>query len=153
MNKIASIGELAVGAEINGPVKHINPERIEWYDSAMLSAAKDELAQVGSNIHTDDEYAKKEGFPGVMADGMMMTNWCSTMLIDHFGMDYLERGELRTKFIKPVYLDVMLHVRGKVLSVEKTENGTLYALDVWCEDEKGTKLVDGDAKVEVRQAG
>ena len=25
----------------------------------------------------------------------------------------------------------------------------LYAIDVWCEDQHGTKLVDGDAKVEV----
>jgi 3-hydroxybutyryl-CoA dehydratase len=153
MNKAVSVGSLAVGAEIRGPVKHINPERIEWYDSAMLSAAKNELTQVGSNIHTDDDYARDEGFPGVMADGMMMTNWCSTMLIDHFGMDYIERGELRTKFIKPAYLDIMLHVRGKVLAVDKTENGSLYTLDVWCEDEKGTKLVDGHAKVEVRPAG
>jgi hypothetical protein len=152
MNKIVSVADLVVGAEIRGPVKHINPERIEWYDSAMLSAAKNELAEVGSNIHTDDEYAKKEGFPGVMADGMMMTNWCSTMLVEHFGMDYLERGELRTKFIKPVYLDVMLHVRAKVLSVDKTETGMLYSLDVWCEDGKQTKLVDGHAKIEVRKS-
>ena len=28
-------------------------------------------------------------------------------------------------------------------------DGTMYAIDVWCEDEQGTKLVDGDAKVDV----
>ena len=40
----------AVGDTIEGPVRMITPERIEWYDSAMLSAASGQLAQVGSNI-------------------------------------------------------------------------------------------------------
>ena len=32
-----------VGDELVGPVRAITPQRIEWYDSAMLSAATDEL--------------------------------------------------------------------------------------------------------------
>jgi len=139
-----------VGDDIKGPVRTITPQRIEWYDSAMLSAATNELRHVGSNIHTDEEFARSEGFPSVNADGMIMTNWCSEMLVAEFGMDYIARGELRTKFIKPVYLDTELHVRGRVKEAAKQQNGnTLYSIDVWCEDEHGTKLVDGDAKVEV----
>lgn len=139
-----------VGAELKGPVRVVTPERIEWYDSAMLSAAKGELAQVGANIHTDDEFARKHGLPAVIADGMLMTNWCSDMMVRHFGMDYLTRGELRTKFIKPVYLNQTVHVRARVLSAEPTERGgRVYALDVWCEDENGVKVTDGSAKVEV----
>lgn len=139
-----------VGQDLAGPVRGITRERIEWYDSAMLSAATNELRQVGSNIHTDEEFAKSEGFSGVNADGMIMTNWCSEMLTRVFGMDYLTRGELRTKFIKPVNLDVLLHVKGRITEAAKQPNGnTLYAIAVWCEDEHGLKLVDGDAKVEV----
>ena len=143
-----------VGDDIKGPVRGITPERIEWYDSAMLSACAGELRQVGSNIHTDPEFAKSQGFTAVNADGMIMTNWCSEMLVHRFGMDYLERGELRTKFIKPVYLTVLLHVKAKVTAVTRQSNGnTLVALDVWCEDEKGTKLVDGDASIEIARKG
>ena len=116
----------------------------------MLSAAKGELARVTINIHTDDDYAKAEGLPAIIADGMMSTNWCSEMLIDHFGMDYVERGELRTKFIKPIFLGVTVFVRGKVTSAVPQQSGAMaYALDVWCEDEQGVKLTVGDAKVEV----
>lgn len=141
---------LPVGTEITGPVRVVTAERIQWYDSAMLSAAKGELARVTVNIHTDDDYARSEGLPAVIADGMMSTNWCSEMLIDRFGMDYVERGELRTKFIKPVFLGVTVSVRGKVTSATPQETGSVvYALDVWCEDEKGVKLTVGDAKVEV----
>ena len=79
-----------------------------------------------------------------------MTNWCSEMLLRHFGIDYLARGELRTKYIKPVNLGVELHVRGRVReAAHRPDGSTLYTLDVWCEDEQGTKLVDGDAKVDV----
>ena len=140
----------SAGQDIKGPVRGITPERIEWYDSAMLSAATNELRQVGSNIHTDPEFARSEGFPTANADGMIMTNWCSEMLLRTFGMDYLERGELRTKYIKPVNLGVHLHVRGRIREAMKQPSGsTLYTIDVWCEDEHGTKLVDGDAKVDV----
>lgn len=139
-----------VGDEIKGPVRGITAERIEWYDSAMLSAATNELRQVGSNIHTDDEFAKSQGFTAVNADGMIMCNWCSEMLVHEFGMDYVSSGELRTKFIKPVLLKTLLHVKGKVKAVENKGGATALTLDVWCEDEKGTKLVDGDAKVEIK---
>ena len=139
-----------VGHELAGPIRAITPQRIEWYDSAMLSAATNELRQVGSNIHTDEEFARSEGFATANADGMIMTNWCSEMLLRAFGMDYLERGELRTKYIKPVNLGVLLHVRGRIREAIGQSNGNVrYTIDVWCEDEHGIKLVDGDAKVDV----
>jgi len=146
-----AVASFDIGAEIAGPVRLMTAERIEWYDSAMLSAGKGELSQVGVNIHTDDEYAKAQGLPAIIADGMIMTNWCSSMMIQHFGMDYLEHGELRTKFIKPVYLGQTVHVRGRVLSADRSDGLVSYALDVWCEDESGIKVTDGDAKVEVRR--
>jgi 3-hydroxybutyryl-CoA dehydratase len=150
MHDVAPAAEYAVGTELLGPVRVVTAERIEWYDSAMLSAAKGELAQVGDNIHTDDAFARNQGLPGTIADGMISTNWCSSMLIAHFGMAYVERGELRTKFIKPILIGATVLVKGRILSAEKRENGgTEYRLDVWCELEDGTKVVDGDARVVV----
>lgn len=141
---------LAVGTELSGPVRVMTSERIQWYDSAMLSAAKGELARVTVNIHTDEQYAKSQGLPAIIADGMISTNWCSEMLIEEFGMDYVEHGELRTKFIKPIFLGVTVSVRGKVVSAEPQQGGSVvYALEVWCEDEHGAKLTVGDARVEV----
>ena len=150
MTSVSTAKTLPVGTEIKGPVRVMTAERIQWYDSAMLSAAKGELARVTVNIHTDDDYAKEQGLPALIADGMMSTNWCSEMLIDRFGMDYVEHGELRTKFIKPIFLGVTVSVRGKVTSAAPQEDGAVvYALEVWCEDEKGVKLTVGDAKVKV----
>ena len=58
-----------VGDELAGPIRAITAQRIEWYDSAMLSAATNELRQVGSNIHTDPEFARSEGFPTATPTG------------------------------------------------------------------------------------
>lgn len=154
MNDISVARALAVGAEIAGPVRVMTMERIEWYDSAMLSAAKGEKALVGSNIHTDEEYAKTQGLPAIIADGMISANWLSEMLVHHFGMGYVERGELRAKFIKPILLGQTVSVRGRVKAVERLASGaSVLSLDVWCEDEKGVKLTDGDARVEVPAKG
>jgi 3-hydroxybutyryl-CoA dehydratase len=143
---------LQVGSELRGSSRVMTAERVEWYDSAMLSAAKGELAQVGINIHTDDEFARSQGLKAVIVDGMMLTNYCSEMMIRYFGMDYVRAGELRTKFIKPVYLEQEVHPRGKVLSIEPHDEGRLFTLDIWCEDEKGVKVTDGHAKVLVTSA-
>ena len=145
-----AVRDLTVGAEITGPVRLMTAERIEWYDSAMLSAAKGTLAQVGSNIHTDEDYARSQGLPAIIADGMIMANWVSSMLVEHFGMAYVEHGELRTKFIKPVLLGVTVVCRGRVRSIEQgSGGGRTCMLDVWCEDEHGTRVVDGHARVEL----
>jgi 3-hydroxybutyryl-CoA dehydratase len=149
MNKMDMPARLSVGADLTGPVKIGTPARIEWYDSGLISAGTGVLSRVGDNIHTSDDFARDQGLPAAILDGMSSTNWCQTMLLEYFGLDYVERGELRTKFIKPIYLDVPVHVRGRVTSVEQHESGTEYKLDVWCEDDKGNKLVDGDARVVV----
>lgn len=150
MDSLPSPSQLAVGSELYGPVRKVTPERIEWYDSGMLTAGRNERTQVGVNIHTSEEYAREQGLPSANADGMISTNWCSSMLLRYFGMDYIERGELRTKYIRPVPVGAVVHVRGKVTGIDSTDSGAIYKMDIWCENEASEKLVVGDAKVEVR---
>ena len=150
MTDTHSAKSLVVGSELVGPVLVATIERTQWYESGMRSAATGVLTTPHSNIHTDHAYAKSQGLPGAIADGMMSTNWISAMLVKYFGMGYIAHGELRTKFIKPIYLDMVVAIRGRVTSVERAPNGAIvYAMEVWCEDDKGVKLTVGDAKAEV----
>ena len=141
---------LVVGSEIRGRTSPMTRERIQWYDDGLESAVYGYFRRCGVNIHTDDEFARSQGLPAIIADGMMSTNWISSMLVSEFGVDYLERGQLRTKFIKPIFEDEVIATRGKVVGVEKLANGAVrYSLEVWCEDKDGVKRTDGDAQVEV----
>jgi acyl dehydratase len=119
----------------------------------MLSAAMGSLQPVQHNIHTDDEYARSQGLPAAIADGMHSTNWLSAMMADHFGAHYVVHGELRTKFIKPTYANVPITTRGHITDRTVSANGDIkITMDVWCEDDKGTKLTVGDASVLVTAA-
>ena len=136
------------GDEIVGPTRPFSQERIGWYSIGMLSAALGSLQPVQHNIHTDDEYARSQGLPAAIADGMHSTNWLSAMMADHFGAHYVVHGELRTKFIKPTYANVPITTRGQITDRTVNANGDIkITMEVWCEDDKGTKLTVGDASV------
>ena len=73
------------------------------------------------------------------------------MLLQTFGRDYLERGELRTKYIKTTDVGILIKILGRVRERSQQADGTVrFVLDVWTEDKDGIKLTDGDAPVEVR---
>jgi acyl dehydratase len=142
--------DLQVGSML--PLKEvmITPERVQWYGDGMHSAATGKLMRAGENIHTDVDYAKGQGLTTAIADGMMSTAWINGVLTKAFGRDYLENGELRTKYIKTTDVGIKLKILAKVRERENKPNGNVrFVLDVWTEDQAGVKLTDGDAAVEV----
>ena len=139
------VGELVKGRELV-----ISPERVQWYGDGMHSAATGELRRAGENIHTDVAYAQKQGLHTAIADGMMSTAWINSMLLETFGRHYLERGELRTKYIKTTDVGITIRIFGKVTERVEQADGVKFVLDVWTEDLAGVKLTVGDAAVEVR---
>jgi len=139
-----------VGEEVRLATRPFSIERVQEYSIGLMSAASGERKPPQYNIHTDHDYARTQGLEAAIADGMHSTNWLSTMMSDHFGPDYLVNGALRTKYIKPTFLDVPVTARGVITGKEKNDDGSVrYALEVWCEDDKGTKLTVGDASVTV----
>jgi 3-hydroxybutyryl-CoA dehydratase len=142
--------QFAVGDTLWDFTRRVSAERLTWYGDGLLTSAAGHRTQVGSNIHTDAEYARQQGLPAPIADGMLATNWISTMLVRTFGEDYLDRGELRTKYIKPTLVDAKVRVCGVVRSCVPLDDGRVrYDLEVWTEDETGVHLTDGEAHVEV----
>ena len=81
----------------------------------------------------------------------MSTAWISSVLLKAFGRDYLENGELRTKYIETTDVGITLKILAKVRERTLLPAGEVrFVLDVWTEDEAGVKLTDGDAAVTVR---
>lgn len=150
MTSIYEHEQLDVGAQLVGPERVVTAERLRWYGDGLLTAAAGKRTFVGSNIHTDEEYAREQGLSAPIADGMLSTNWISAMLLRCFGHSYLATGELRTKYVKPVPVGTTVRVLGLVRDRSITDRGRVrYELDVWTEDGDGTKLVDGEAAIEI----
>lgn len=143
---------LAAGTEIRTAPRPMTRERMRWYVDAQPTIAADDgrIHTQQPTIHDDDAYARKNGLPGIIADGMISTNWIQGLLCDLFGHAVASRSRLRTKYIAPIYEDQIVIAAVKIVSVANTEPGlTSYALDVWCEDETGKKLTAGEALVHV----
>ena len=82
----------------------------------------------GPNIHTDDALARANGLPGRVADGMVSTNWISTLLTDAFGGRYLEGGSLRTRYVRPIFEDERIEV---VVRITDRRTGRTGASTWW----------------------
>ena len=143
--------DFAPGTELAGASRPLTMDRTGWYSVGMLAAATGERRPVQHNIHTDHEYARAQGLPAAIADGMHSTNWLSALLAAHFGGHYLASGSLRTKYIKPIVVDTVITPRAVVTARQDLgPEGIRYALDVWCEDQDGTRVTVGEATVQVR---
>jgi 3-hydroxybutyryl-CoA dehydratase len=141
---------LSIGDEMRAPPRSMHRERMRWYVDGLFTArANDGKVHTEENIHTDDEYARSQGLPGIIADGMISTNWIFGFLLDTFGSAYLEKGSLRTKYVRPILEDQLVVVGLRVRQIERTENELRYELDVWCEEQSGQMLTVGSAEVYV----
>jgi hypothetical protein len=141
-----------IGVEFRTPPRRMTRERMRWYVDAQPTIANDDgrIHRGGPTIHDDDDYARSQGLPGIISDGMISTNWIAGLLLDVFGRDFLKGGGLRTKYIKPIFEDQIVICCARVSAAAGNEGGhSRYVLDVWCEDDRGNKLTVGEAQVTV----
>lgn len=144
---------LPAGMEFRLPPRLMTRERMRWYVDIQETVQQDtgRIVTQPPTIHDDDAYARKQGLPGIIADGMVSTNWIFGLLVDVFGPEAGQRGRLRTKYIAPIYEDQVVIACGRIASVRAdAEGATVYTVDVWCEDDAGKKATVGEAVVHVR---
>ena len=138
------------GHEFRTAPRPMTRERMRWYVDIQETVQADtgRIVTQPPTIHDDDAYARKNGLPGIIADGMISTNWILGLLVDVFGPSAAGRGRLRTKYIAPVYEDQVIVACARVRkSLHDAEGRQLLELDVWCEDDRGTKVTVGEAVV------
>lgn len=141
---------LVPGHEFRAPPRPMTRERMRWYVDIQDTVQADtgRIVTQPPTIHDDDAYAKKNGLPGIIADGMISTNWLLGLLVDVFGPEAAGRGRLRTKYIAPVVEDQVIIACARVKSAVRDAAGaSVYELEIWCEDDTGLKVTVGEAVV------
>ncbi len=141
--------QLSIGTVLRSAPRQMTRERMRRYVDVQDTVAYDDgrIHAQPPTIHDDDEYAKSQGLPGIIADGMVSTNWILSLLLDVFGQDVTRKGKLRTKYILPIYEDQTVISFAEVKSVERTsDDETTYFMDVWCEAD-GKKVTVGESVV------
>jgi acyl dehydratase len=78
----------------------------------------------GGNFHADEEEATKLGLPGLVAQGMQVVGPAYGGLLDAWGNDFLEHGEMDLKFVGMVLagdtVDAVVQLEGDTATIEVT---------------------------------
>src|SRR2546421_6095989 len=92
---------------------------------------------------TDDEGARAEGLPGMIAPGVMSMGLLARMISDWNPAAQVTR--IGTTFRSPVLPDRDVHLRGAV--TQKSETDHTAECDIWIENDDGERWVIGTATV------
>jgi len=69
----------------------------------------------------------------------------SQLMMQFAGAGFVKGGRMSVSFIKPVFVDETLTVRGRVKSREAEGDSTRVTVEVWCENQDGVKTMVGTA--------
>jgi acyl dehydratase len=143
------------GTELPRIVRTMSAERMRWYADALhtVEAGSGQPLVAPPNIHTDDEIARANGLPARVADGMVSTNWISTLLAETFGQCYLAGGSLRTRYVRPIFVDERIEVVVRISEGESPSDGdSRVVAEVSCVKSDGVVATAGTATVRVADA-
>jgi acyl dehydratase len=99
-----------------------------------------------SEIHYDKDFAINKGLPGAVVQGMLTMSFLGQMITDWSG----EQGTLKklsVNYRAMVFPNQDLICKGIVTKKYVENNQSLIACDIWLENEKGEKVVTGEANV------
>lgn len=71
-------------------------------------------------MHTDEEYAKQNGFSSRLVYGLLTTSFYSTLAGVYLPGKYCLLHEVSAQFAKPVFVGDVLTVSGKVCKIQDT---------------------------------
>ncbi len=142
--------DLPVGHQFPTITQPMTRERMEVFSDMEHSTCAGYFQMAPANIHNDYDFAHSEGFPSLVADGLITTHWAEAMMRDLFGVGYYRGGKLMTKYIRPVYVDDEVTIK-LVLKEKVPEGNTVrFNLEINCFNRKGELVTVGTASALVR---
>jgi acyl dehydratase len=130
-----------IGHEFTGKRKTISEARVFAFSGGRLNAP----GWPGKNIHTDLEFARSCGLQTRSVSGTQYMGYLIELMVDLFGESWLSHGKMDLKFIAIVDVGDSLTAKAVVTSKELEGSGTRFALEMWCENQRGDKVAVGTA--------
>ena len=122
--------DLKIGMSVD-----IKPALIEKEKMMAFALAYDHIP-----LHTDEEYAKKTPFGGLIAPGVMsfMSVWSKYLEVDFFGEALLAGKSTKIEWHKPVYADDILTGKATISNlVKRNEKNGLVAISIEAYNQHG----------------
>jgi acyl dehydratase len=131
--------DLDIGFEIDPVSYAITQEKINIY-SRYVFGGKDT-----TNIHTDDETARRAGLPGALAQGRYPLGYLSERMLDFFGQGWIQGGKLEVTLVKGIYPGDTITVKGVITEKMPAGDAMRLVLEVWLENQAGEPATLGTA--------
>lgn len=90
-------------------------------------------------MHTDDEFAKQNGFPQKIAYGMLTASFISTLAGVYLPGRHCLIHSVETNFVKPVFVGDTLTVQGICKTVDKRFGQAVIQISI--KNQNGQKVV------------
>jgi len=94
-------------------------------------------------MHTDEEFARNAGYPGVFAHGMLSMGYLGEFLVQAGGVGSIRR--FRARFAKLTWPGDVVTCRGRVTAVRDEGAARLVDCDIWTENQEGERKLVGAA--------
>lgn len=139
-----------VGDEMSPVAQTMDIKKMRLYSGWYPGAAYDQFT-IGQ--HTDAEAAAKVGRPKPIAQGLHIGGLLQEALISTYGKHWLTTGKLTWRCISMILEDDTITARGRVTAAYKEGASSRFELEVWCENQRGAKVLVGGASVLVPDGG
>jgi acyl dehydratase len=134
---IPPVPRFAVGEEYSGRPKVISVARTR----AAAGGPWDAPEWPFKDLHTDDEIARKSGFPGQIGVGSALHGYVIQLMTVLFGTRWLSHGALDVRYLRPILVGDVVTARARVTRRDDDAIG----LDVWVTDQNGNTMMAGRA--------
>ena len=95
-------------------------------------------------LHTDEEYAKKTPFGGLIAPGVMsfMSVWAKYLEVDFFGKELLAGKSTKIEWLKPVFAEDVLSGKATITRLAKrSEKNGLVEITIEAYNQDGVLVL------------
>jgi acyl dehydratase len=101
-------------------------------------------------MHTDEEFARSAGYPGVFAHGMLSMGYLAEFLVQAGGVGAVRK--FKTRFAKLTWPGDIITCRGLVTGVRDQDGERVIECDIWTESQTGERKLVGSATLALRRA-